>query len=94
MTGSISGPYAVWQVVGRGAHPGVIAAVAGWLLSPVLVAPVMTVAFTAAWSGHAATTDDSGPGAVGAVLVLLGTGGRQHRWSVSGTHLTRRHRAR
>ena len=73
-TGATTGPYAVWQVVGAVLTLVVVAAVAGWLLSPVLVVPVMTVAFTAAWSGHAAATDDSGLWVVGAVLVLLGTG--------------------
>jgi hypothetical protein len=50
-----------------------IAAAGGWWLSPWLVAPVMTVAFTAAWARHAASTDSSGLWAVGAALVAIGT---------------------
>ena len=61
-TGATSGPYTVWQVVGAVLTLVVVAAVAGWLLSPVLVAPVMTVAFTAAWSGHAAASTTPGSG--------------------------------
>ncbi|TDC38834.1 hypothetical protein [Micromonospora sp. KC213] len=50
-----------------------VAAVAGRRMRPWLVAPVMTVAFTAAWSGNAAATDSSGLWVIGAVLVLVGT---------------------
>ncbi|MEV4727969.1 hypothetical protein [Micromonospora humida] len=88
-TGATTGPYAVWQVVGAVLTLVVVAAAAGWLLSPVLVAPVMTVAFTAAWSGHAAATDDSGLWVVGAVLVLFGTGVGSTLVSL-GSHLLRR----
>ncbi|MFJ6199326.1 hypothetical protein [Micromonospora sp. NPDC092111] len=91
-TGATSGPYAVWQVVGAVLTLAVVAAVAGWLLSPLLVAPVMTVAFTAAWAGRAAATDDSGLWAVGAVLVLVGTAVGTTLVSL-GAHLTRRRRA-
>ncbi|WP_319460112.1 hypothetical protein [Micromonospora sp. RTP1Z1] len=72
-TGATSGPYAPWQVGGCVLTLALIAAVGGWLLSPWLVAPVMTVAFTIAWAAHAASTDDSGLWAVGAALVLVGT---------------------
>ncbi|MGR6321433.1 hypothetical protein Q2K19_18585 [Micromonospora soli] len=71
-TGAISGPYAVWQVAGCVLTLAVIAAVGAWWLSPWLVAPVMTVAFTVTWAVHAASTDDTGLWAVGAVLVLIG----------------------
>ncbi|MFD2763486.1 hypothetical protein [Micromonospora eburnea] len=72
-TGAISGPYAGWQVVGVVLTLALLAAAGGWWLSPWLVAPAMTVAFTAAWAAHAASTDDTGLWAVGAVLVLVGT---------------------
>ncbi|WP_434741208.1 hypothetical protein [Micromonospora sp. SH-82] len=71
-TGDMTGPYAPWQVVGCVISLAVVAAAAGWVLSPWLVVPVMTAAFTIAWSQNAAATDDSGLWAVGAVLVLVG----------------------
>ncbi|KAB1910930.1 hypothetical protein [Micromonospora sp. AMSO31t] len=72
-TGATSGPYAVWQVAGAVLTLIVIAAVGGWFVSPWVVAPVMTVAFTAAWAVRAASTDDTGLWAVGAALVAVGT---------------------
>ncbi|PWR09815.1 hypothetical protein DKT68_11095 [Micromonospora acroterricola] len=71
-TGSTSGPYAAWQVIGCVLSLVLLAALAVRRLSPWLVAPVMTVAFTAAWAWRAASSDDSGLWAVGAVLVLIG----------------------
>lgn len=71
-TGASSGPYEAWQVIGCVLTLVVLAALAGTRLSPWLVAPVMTVAFTAAWSWRAASADDSGLWAVGAILVLVG----------------------
>ncbi|WP_328653906.1 hypothetical protein OG598_08595 [Micromonospora sp. NBC_00330] len=71
-TGASSGPYEPWQVIGCVVTLVLLAALAGTRLSPWLVAPVMTVAFTAVWSWRAAGTDDSGLWAVGAVLVLVG----------------------
>ncbi|RAN93348.1 hypothetical protein ONO23_06300 [Micromonospora noduli] len=71
-TGASSGPYEPWQVIGCVLTLVVLAALAATRLSPWLVAPVMTVAFTAAWSWRAASTDDSGLWVVGAVLVLVG----------------------
>ncbi|MFG2049187.1 hypothetical protein ACGFIW_17385 [Micromonospora sp. NPDC048935] len=73
-TGASSGPYEPWQVVGCVLTLVLLAALAGTRLSPWLVAPVMTVAFTAAWSWRAASTDDSGLWVVGGILVLLGMG--------------------
>ncbi|NBE84676.1 hypothetical protein [Micromonospora rubida] len=72
VTDSVSGPYDVWQVAGCVLSLAVIAAVGGWLFSPWLVVPVMTVAFTVAWAWRAATSDDSGLWAIGAVLILVG----------------------
>ncbi|RAO22429.1 hypothetical protein [Micromonospora noduli] len=71
-TGASSGPYEPRQVIGCVLTLVVLAALAATRLSPWLVAPVMTVAFTAAWSWRAASTDDSGLWVVGAVLVLVG----------------------
>ncbi|MGQ5261208.1 hypothetical protein ACTWLT_10670 [Micromonospora sp. ZYX-F-536] len=71
-TGSTSGPYAAWQVIGCVLSLVLLATLAVRRLSPWLVAPVMTVAFTVAWSWRATSTDDSGTWAVGAVLVLVG----------------------
>lgn len=72
-TGAISGPYAVWQVAAAVLTLIVIAAVGGWFWSPWLVAPVMTVAFTAVWAARAASTDSSGLWAVGAAMIAIGT---------------------
>ncbi|MFI6329185.1 hypothetical protein ACIBBG_12925 [Micromonospora chersina] len=72
-TGATSGPYAVWQVAAAVLTLVVIAAVGGWFWSPWLVAPVMTVTFTAVWAARAASTDASGLWAVGAALVAIGT---------------------
>ncbi|MFI1194264.1 hypothetical protein ACH4T9_13535 [Micromonospora sp. NPDC020750] len=91
VTDSVSGPYDVWQVVGCVLSLAVVAAVGGWVLSPWLVAPVMTVAFTVAWAWRAATSDDSGLWAVGAVLVLLGMAAGTTAVS-AGVRLFRRHR--
>ncbi|MGC4812761.1 hypothetical protein ACLQ29_19740 [Micromonospora sp. DT228] len=71
-TGASSGPYEPWQVVGCVLSLVVLAALAGTRLSPWLVVPVMSVAFTAVWSWRAAGTDDSGLWAVGGILVLVG----------------------
>ncbi|MEH0937186.1 hypothetical protein [Micromonospora psammae] len=91
-TGATTGPYQPWQVAGCVLTLALLAAAAGWWLSPWLVAPVMAVAFTVAWAAHAASTDDSGLWAVGAVLVLVGTGVGTTVVSV-GAHLLRRRRA-
>ncbi|MEU8082222.1 hypothetical protein AB0B57_01100 [Micromonospora sp. NPDC049101] len=71
-TGASSGPYEPWQVIGCVLTLVLLAALAGTRLSPWLVAPVMTVTFTAVWSWRAAGTDDSGLWAVGGILVLVG----------------------
>ncbi|MET8308443.1 hypothetical protein [Micromonospora sp. NPDC005173] len=71
-TGSSNGPYEPWQVIGCVLTLVLLAALAVRRLSPWLVAPVMTVAFTVPWSWQAASTDDSGLWAVGAILVLVG----------------------
>ncbi|MGI5520476.1 hypothetical protein ACQEUX_05935 [Micromonospora sp. CA-259024] len=89
-TGATSGPYEPWQVVGCVLTLVLLAALAGTRLSPWLVAPVMTVAFTAAWTWQAASTDDSGLWLVGAFLVLLGVAVGSTVVSLSARRLSRR----
>ncbi|MFC7549138.1 hypothetical protein [Plantactinospora sp. GCM10030261] len=67
-----TGPYEVWQVAGCVLTLAALAFVAGRWLSPLVVAPVMTVAFTAAWSWRAATSSDTGTWVIGAFLVFVG----------------------
>lgn len=73
VTGSVSGPYEAPQVI------ACVVVLVGLVVVGALVLPawlaVLAVAlpFTAAWTIHAASTDDSGLWAVGAILVLLGT---------------------
>ncbi|TDB76417.1 hypothetical protein [Micromonospora sp. KC723] len=93
VTGSTTGPYSVWQVAGCVLTLVLVAAVAGRRLRPWLVAPVMTVAFTAAWSGHAAANDASGLWAVGALLVLVGTASGTTAVSLAADLLRRRRAA-
>ena len=74
-TGAINGPYAWWQVAGCVLTLAVLAAVAGRHLHPLIVVPVMAIAFTVAWSVDAAGADESGLWPVGAFLVLVGVAG-------------------
>jgi hypothetical protein len=67
-----SGPYEVWQVAGCVLTLAAIAVAGGLVLAPWLVAGVMTVSFTAAWAGRAATSDESGLWLVGAIGVFIG----------------------
>jgi hypothetical protein len=73
VTETVSGPYSAWQVAGCVVTLAVLAGVAGRQLHPLLVAPVMATAFTAAWAVPAAAEDESGLWLVGAVLVFAGT---------------------
>src|SRR5690242_3064267 len=60
-TQEASGPYEAWQVVGCGGSLLILLVAA--LLMRVrwfVAAPAMTVAFTAAWTATAASTDDTG----------------------------------
>ncbi|MFC3502502.1 hypothetical protein ACFOOK_16205 [Micromonospora krabiensis] len=73
VTGATSGPYEVWQVVGCALT--LLVVLVGALLAgvrPVLASAALTLAFTAAWTAAAASRDDSGLYAVGAVLLLVG----------------------
>jgi hypothetical protein len=68
-----SGPYQAWQVVGCGVT--LLLVLVGALLlgvRAVVACAATTVAFTAAWTTTAASTDETGLFMVGAVLVLLG----------------------
>jgi hypothetical protein len=68
-----SGPYEAWQVLGCGATLLVVLVAA--LLRRVrwfVASAAMTLAFTAAWTATAASTDDTGLYGVGAILVFLG----------------------
>ncbi|MFF5205809.1 hypothetical protein [Streptosporangium sp. NPDC000396] len=71
--GGLSGPYQPWQVVGVVLGLGALAAAGGWRGHPVAAAVAVTLTMTVCWSVDAATSDDSGLWAVGAVMVLVGT---------------------
>ncbi|MEV1072278.1 hypothetical protein [Micromonospora parva] len=89
-TGASSGPYEAWQVIGCVLTLVLLAGFAGTRLSPWLVAPVMTVAFTAVWSWRAAGTDDSGLWVVGGILVLVGMAVGSTLVSFAGRRIGRR----
>ncbi|MET7876302.1 hypothetical protein ABZS52_05135 [Micromonospora profundi] len=88
-TSSTSGPYEPWQVIGCVLTLVLLAALAGTRLSPWLVAPVMTIAFTVAWAWQAASTDDSGLWAVGGFLVLVGMAAGSTVVSLAGRRIGR-----
>lgn len=71
-TGSSSGPYEAWQVIGCVITLLVLGLAVGVFVSPWLLAVVPPV-FTVVWTVDAAGSDDSGLFIVGAVLVLFGT---------------------
>lgn len=71
--GVASGPYEAWQVIGVGLTLGLIAGIAAWRISFLVVAPAVAIPFTVTWSIHAAGQDETGLWAVGAILVLLAT---------------------
>ncbi|MFB9927979.1 hypothetical protein ACFORO_19830 [Amycolatopsis halotolerans] len=73
VTGQRTGPYEPWQVAGC-VLCLVVLAVAGTMigLPRWVVVPVMSVVFTAAWSGAAIAADSSGLWGVGALMVAIG----------------------
>ncbi|GAA1345044.1 hypothetical protein [Arthrobacter roseus] len=73
VTGSSSGPYELWQVIGCAASWIVLGWIGNKLLQPLLVIIIMPAAFTTAFAITAARMDDSGLWPVGAILMALGT---------------------
>jgi len=73
LTQTASGPYETWQVVGC-AGSLLVVLVAALLLGVrwFVASPVMTVAFTAAWTATAAAADDTGMYGVGTIALLVG----------------------
>jgi AraC-like DNA-binding protein/quercetin dioxygenase-like cupin family protein len=71
-TGTSSGPYEAWQVIGCVACLAAIVVAAGLVLRPWLAPAVVTVTFTAIWSWWAGRSDESGLWLVGAFLIFLG----------------------
>ncbi|GAB7038415.1 MULTISPECIES: hypothetical protein [Catenuloplanes] len=75
VNGNVTGPYEAWQVIGAGVTLLIVLIAALVLrVHPLIVPAVLTLAFTTAWTIHAAGTDDSGLFAVGALLLLVGLG--------------------
>jgi hypothetical protein len=73
VTGSSSGPYELWQVIGCTASWTALGWIGAKVLHPLLVVLLMPVGFTAAFALTGASSDDSGLWAVGAILVAFGT---------------------
>lgn len=71
-TGTTSGPYQAWQVIGCVICLIILAVLATMRLPVWLVIAIMTVTFTVAWSATAARGDETGLWGVGAMLVFLG----------------------
>lgn len=71
-TGTTSGPYQAWQVIGCVVCLIILAVGATIRLSAWLVIAIMTVTFTVAWSATAASGDETGLWMVGALLVFVG----------------------
>jgi hypothetical protein len=89
-TGISSGPYEAWQVIGCVLSLAVIAVLGGLLLSPLIVVPTMTIAFTVAWSLAAASSDESGLWGVGAILIFVGLGFSSALLSLGASLIRRR----
>lgn len=71
-TGERSGPYEAWQVIGCALCLVVVCAIGTVRLPVWLVVPIVTLAFTGAWSWTAAGNDSSGLWVIGALFVLVG----------------------
>lgn len=98
ITGDLSGPYGLWQVVGCAVVLAFIAlsggrslmALSGRRFCSVTVTVVaMTIGFTAAWSYGAATLDTTGVNLwpIGAVMVAVGVFGWSASFGVLGAYL-------
>ncbi|MBE0009384.1 MULTISPECIES: hypothetical protein [unclassified Arthrobacter] len=72
-TGSASGPYEPWQVIGCVASWVALGWIANKFLAPAIVILAMPAGFTGAFAVTAATSDDSGLWMIGATLVAFGT---------------------
>ncbi|GAB2482007.1 hypothetical protein GCM10027063_25150 [Promicromonospora xylanilytica] len=72
-TGAVTGPYEAPQVIACVVVLVALVVVGALLLPAWLAVLAVSLPFTAAWTVQAASTDDSGLWAVGAVLVLVGT---------------------
>ena len=73
VTGTATGPYEAWQVIGCGLS--LLVLLVGALLAgirPFAASAALTVAFTAAWTVSAAAQDDTGLYAVGTLLLAAG----------------------
>ena len=94
-TQNLSGPYETWQVIGC-AVSLLVLLVAVLLLGVrwFVAAPVMTVAFTAAWTATAAATDDSGLYGVGMIALLCGLAVGTTVVSMTVSAVRRRHPSR
>jgi len=84
---SFQGPYRAAQVVGCALTYLLVAVLMSWRMRPLLVTLGMAIGFSAAWTKHSATRDETGLFLVGTVLVvpvLLGAGALAH---YAGTRL-------
>ena len=72
-TGAVTGPYEAPQVIACVVVLVGLVVIGALLLPAWLAVTGVGLPFTAAWTIQAASTDDSGLWAVGAVLVLVGT---------------------
>ena len=75
VTGSVTGPYEAWQVLGVGAVLLVLALIAGWQRRALLATVAIPAAFTACWAVDAATgrSPDANMWPIGAALVAAGS---------------------
>ncbi|MBG6191373.1 putative membrane protein [Arthrobacter sp. CAN_A212] len=72
-TGSASGPYEPWQVIGCVVSWAALGWVANKFLAPAIVILAMPAGFTGAFAITSASADYSGLWLVGAILVAFGT---------------------
>jgi xanthosine utilization system XapX-like protein len=72
-TGAVTGPYEAPQVIACAVVLVGLVVVGALVLPAWLAVLAVSLPFTAAWTLHASSNDDSGLWAVGAILVLLGT---------------------
>ena len=72
-TGDVTGPYEAPQVIACVVVLVGLVVVGALVLPAWLAVLAVSLPFSAAWTLHAESTDDSGLWAVGAILVLVGT---------------------